>query len=197
LKESEVKIMNEQKKKRYLPLKEILFSYLALSKIFYWFSIIAEAEQRDFLGMARAFWTRFVERDVMLVAAVILFFALEKFIMKKSKGSNVFKQFLMYAIGYVGMLGLMYLYMLVLSLFFEIVFTPLIDLVAESIVGYILIAIALNIKIYFKSKEKETYKAAQADLGTSDDLAMLESLFEKGILTQEEFDSKRAGLPEV
>jgi len=51
--------------------------------------------------------------------------------------------------------------------------------------------VALNVKYYFKAKEKETFKTALPAPSAEDKLAMLQVLLDDGILTQDEFDRKR------
>ena len=183
-----------KKEKRWLPLKEILFSYLALSKVLYWLDIIDRAEEGDFWNAAEAMWVRLIDRDILLIAIVILFILLEKLILEKSKDGSVLRQVILYAVGFVGVIGLLYMHLWILSWFFPVRIPPLLELVANSIVGYILVVIALNIKIYFKTKEKETYKADPPVQDTDNTLAMLKALLDRGVLTQEEFDRKKEKL---
>jgi len=187
--------MRVKKEKRGLPLKEILFSYLALSKVLYWLDMINSAEYGDFWSGARVIWSRLINRDILLIVIVILFFVLEKLILKKSKQGDILKQALLYVAGFVGVIGLFYIYLWVGSWFVPTVtFPPLLTMVVDNIIGYILVVIMLNIKIYFKTREKETYQAASPVLDADNDLVMLQALFERGILTQEEFDCKSEGL---
>lgn len=67
------------------------------------------------------------------------------------------------------------------------------ELIIYSVVGYIVINIVLNIKSYFKKKEKETYQDDSPNQN-GDNLAMLKALLDNGILSQEEFDRKKANL---
>jgi len=191
----------KKEKRRGLPLKEILFGYLALSKILYWIDMIAGAEQGDFRNAAGAVWIRLIDRDILLVIIVILFVFLEKLLMKKFKVSGILKHVLLYVIGYVGMIGLFYMYSGVLSLFFSVDFPPLMETIVNNVVWYITVIITLEIKVYFKTKTKPDYdSAAQSAEGEAseslvpsftDKLAMLKSMLDDGILTQAEFDRKK------
>ena len=191
----------KKEKRRGLPLKEILFGYLALSKILYWIDMIAGAEQGDFRNAAGAVWIRLIDRDILLVIIVILFVFLEKLLMKKFKVNGILKHVLLYVIGYVGMIGLFYMYSGVLSLFFSVDFPPLMETIVNNVVWYITVIITLEIKVYFKTKTKPDYdSAAQSAEGEAseslvpsftDKLAMLKSMLDDGILTQAEFDRKK------
>jgi len=187
--------MRMRKKKRWLSLKEILFSYLALSKVLYWLDMTTGVEQGDFLSIFEPIWLRMLDRDFLLIALVILLFLLEKLIEKKSKINSIYKWVIFYAIGYAGMVGLFYGYSWIMSFIFTVEFPPLLTFIAESILGYIVVVIILNIKIYFKSKEKGAYKADVLDQDADNSLAMLKALLNRGILTQEEFDQKKKMLP--
>jgi len=180
-----------EKKKKFESIKMILFGYLALSKIIYWFDIITGAGQGDFLEMTEVFLTRFMQRDFILIIFVTFFFLLEKLILKKSKGNKIIKNAIMYGIGYVGIICLFYIYAWVMSWFLPVDFPPLMSLIAETILGYIAISIAMEAKMFFKAKKEETYKATSPVHSTEDKVSMLKVLFDSGILTQDEFDVKR------
>ena len=181
----------KKEKRRWLPLKEILFGYLALSKIIYWMEMIDVAEYGDVWNVAETVWLRLLNRDLLLISFVILFVVLEKLILKKSKDRDILKQVILYVVGYAGVIGLFYLYSWIASWFIPVYYPSLIDLAINNIIGYALVVIVLNIKIYFKTKEKETHKTSLPVQGMDNNLAMLKTLFERGILTQEEFDRKK------
>lgn len=178
------------KKERFLPIKEMLFSYLAISKILYWSNTIAAIDQRDLGGVGDAVLTRLLDRDLMLISIVILFYFLEKLIFKKYRDSGILKHIVLYAAGFVGMIGLFYFYTWIVSWFVVVEFPNLGAMLGNSIVWYVVIIIALNVKQYFKSKGEGTSASAPPQ-GTDNKLAMLKSLLDDGILTQEEFDCKK------
>jgi len=180
-----------EKKKKFESIKIILFGYLALSKVIYWFDIISGAGQGDFWGITEAFLTRFMQRDLILIIFVIFFFLLEKMVLKKSKGSKIINSVIVYSIGYIGVICLFYIYTWVMSWFFPVDFPPLMSLIGETILGYIAISITLEMKIFFKTKKEETYKATSSVHDTEDKVSMLKTLFDSGVLTQEEFDTKK------
>jgi len=180
------------KKDRLLPLKEILFTYLALSKVIYWSETIYRLQASgDFGGLGVGLLTRFFQRDALLILIVILFYLLDHMIHRKAKSSNILKQVLLYVIGFVGMIGLFYIYNWVFSLFVPVSIPSLGELVdLGMILGYGAAIVWINVKYYFKAKEKDTFKAALPDNSADNQLAMLQSLLNSGILTQAEFDHK-------
>jgi uncharacterized membrane protein len=156
--------------------------------------MIQGAEYGDFWNMAETVWLRLLNRDILLISFIILFIVLEKLILKKSKDRNILKQVILYVLGYVGVISLFYLYSWIASWFMPVYYPPLIDFAFNNIIGYILVVIVLNIKIYFKAKEKKTHRTPLSVQDMDNSLAMLKALFDRGILTQEEFDHKKEKL---
>jgi len=150
--------MSEKKanKKKWLPIKEILFTYLAISKVLYWVETAGQMGQGDLSIAVNAVLMRMLDRDILLVATVIFFYFLDKLIMKKSKSGSIAKYIMLYVVGFVGMIGLFYIYIWILSWFFEIQIPPLGSLAGSMLIGYVVAIIVLNAKYYFKAKEKET-----------------------------------------
>lgn len=183
--------MMSVKKEKWLPIKEILFSYLAISKTVYWVDTISAMDQSDFGDMFSTVLVRLLNRDILLIMIVIFFYFLNKFIEKKFQTGNVFKYTMYYIVGYVAMIGIFYIYTWILSWFFPLEFPSLGETVSNSIGGYAVIVVVLNIKYYFKEKEKDVFKDTPPVGTTDDNLAMLKALLEDGVLTQEEFDHKK------
>ena len=180
------------KKKRWLPIKEILFAYLAVSKMLYWVETFQTMEYPGFGGVGELVLMRLLNRDLLLIISVILFYLLDMLIWKKGSGGNrILKHTVFYAIGFVGMVSLFYIYTWILNWFFVIEIPALGVVVSNMIGGYIVIAIALEIKYYFKAKEKETFQAGLPAPSADDKLAMLQVLLDDGVLTQTEFEHKK------
>ena len=179
-------------KAKWLPLKKMLFMYLAISKAWYWFDVIV-ATNLDNLGMGgvgRLIMMRLLERDILIIGTVIAFFFLDKLIdLKKSKYSKVLEELLFFGIGYVVFIGMVFIYYLALNFFLEenVVFFG--SALVYFTVGYIIVAAIMHLKYYFKSKEKSVYVASASS--TEDQLSMLQTLLNDGILSQEEFDQKK------
>jgi len=172
-------------KKSWPPIKEMLFTYLAVTKILYWLNAISAIEQSGLSGVGDAVLTRLLHQDAIIIAGVVFFHFLENSLPKKmSKYNKVLEQIVFYAIGFVALIGIVLIYNL-------IVFGPIqIEswgaFIGGSALGYLVIMAVLNLKIYFKAKIKPEYgpPAQHAD----DKLSMLKTLLDDGVLTQEEFD---------
>ena len=148
------------KKDRMLPVKEMLFTYLAVSKAIYWVETAGGFGAGQWLQAVQAVLLRLLTRDFMLVLMVIMFFALEKLLMKN--GENLRKSAAMYIVGYAGLIALWYMQLGIARFFVEVTFPPLGELIRGTVGGFAVVIGFLNFKMYLKSKEKETYKAADA-----------------------------------
>jgi len=179
----------DKKKRNWSPIKEMLFSYLAVAKILYYFNTIMAVENRGLGNVAEAVIMR-LNQDAILIIGVVLFYFLDKFIkVKKSKYSTVLEYFIFYVVGYVMLMGVALAYFGIMILIFgtEYVYVDSWGvMVGYSIVSYGVVAIVLNIKEYFKGKAKP-----KPVYSTGDKLAMLEVLHNAGILTQEELANKK------
>ncbi|MCL2234958.1 MAG: hypothetical protein FWB98_00765 [Defluviitaleaceae bacterium] len=176
------------KKRDKLPFKELLFTYLAITKIMYWMDLVmgVGGEGFDFIGAAQAFVVRLLERDILLVLGIIAFYWLDKMLeKKKSKHGKLMEYVVFYAIGFVVLAGITAAYLGIFSL----VFGPIQvgswgAFIGYGALGYVVVAIGLNVKIYFKSRTKPDFTTNE------DKIKMLKTLREGGILTQDEFNDK-------
>ena len=175
------------------PIKEILFTYLAISKILYWFNTIIAMNQSDLESVGVAVLNRLLYQDILLISGVILFFFLDKHIhRKRSKSRKILEHILFYGVGYVALMAVTLIYFLVMRLVFGPFEIDWGSLFGYTFVAYIVVAIVLNIKDYFKAKSSSGY-ASDAQ-STDDKLAMLKALHNDGILTQDEFNQKKEKL---
>ena len=179
------------KKRNWSAIKEMLFTYLAITKIIYWMNTITAIDQGGLGSVGDAVLMRLLYQDAILIVSVVFFYFLDQRIqLKQSKYSKVLEYIVFYAIGFVVLMGILLIYN-------WIVFGPIpIDAVGAFIgnyvLGYLAIIIVLNIKQYFKAKGKP--KTAQPAQSTDDKLVMLKTLLDDGVLTQEEFDRKKEKL---
>jgi len=180
--------MKKQKKIDRSLLKELLFTYLAITKIMYWMDVImgVGTEGFDFIAIGGTVIARLLERDILLILGIIAFFWLDEMLEKKKSKHGKFMEYVVfYAVGFVVLAGITAAYLGLLSL----IFGPLEinswgAFIGYGFLGYVVVAIALNVKIYFKSK-------AKPDFATNEDkIKMLKILREGGILTQDEFNDK-------
>ena len=138
-------------------IKEMLIVYLTFSKVLYWIDTVSAIEGDDLGSVGRAVIERLIGRDIIIILGIIFFYILESFISKKAKADNISKEVLIYVIGYIGLIGIFYAYMLILSFFHSIQFPTPWQLVSDSIIGYAVAMVIINIKFYFKEKEKKKY----------------------------------------
>lgn len=185
-------------KKKWSPVKEILFTYLALNKILYWTNTITALNQSDLGNVSRIVIIRLLNQDLLIILGVITFYFLDKRIaLKKSKYSNILEYVVVYSIGYVLLMGIAFVYILIFNLIFssqsfsfgEFV-RWFIALVPSYTIGYLVAVFALEIKQFFKKKGKESSTFDESAKSTDDKLDMLRVLLNDGVLTQEEFDNK-------
>ena len=180
------------KKKAWSGVKEILFTFLALSKVLYYFYTVSEMRQSDLEGAGELLLERLIDRDLLLIGFVIIFYFLYILIFeRKSKYGGPVKYVILYTIGYAVMIGFFYFYSWVVSWFMPVQFPPLGPMIVGNIIGYIAIIISLNVKDYFKRKAKEPIVHAPAVRSADDKLTMLQALLDDGLLTQDEFDRKK------
>ena len=179
------------KKKNWPPLKELLFSYLAITKILYYFNTVMTMENRGLWSAVETVLRR-LNQDAIIIIGVILFYYLDKFIkLKKSKYSTVLEYAIFYAVGYIMLMGVALAYVGIMTLIFGTEYVQIDSwgmFMGYSIVSYGVVAIALNVKQYFKGKAKPKDMPVHS---TNDKLVMLEELHNAGVLTQEELASKK------
>jgi len=174
-------------------IKEILFTYLAISKTLYWVDTITALNQSDLGNVGQAVLMRFLGRDFLLIVGVIAFFFLNKLIdSKKSKHNKFFEHLRFYIIGYFMLFGITFIYMWILNWFYPVQIDSWGQFIGLGTVGYLAVIVVINAKYYFKEKEVSGYAASMQS--TDDKLTMLKVLLQDGILTPEEFDLKKKKL---
>ncbi|MCL2854487.1 MAG: hypothetical protein FWE21_02585 [Defluviitaleaceae bacterium] len=174
------------KKDKWKAIKEMVFAYLAVTKIMYWFGLINTVNQDGAGDLWQTVLARILHQDLPLVITVVLFHFLDKMIrLRRSKYSKVLEYIVFYAIGFVAIVGIYFIHGL---LVFGInAMTYMVNFLVNFAIGYIIVAAILEIKYRIKFKSKPL---------ADDRCAMLQTLLDDGILTQEEFDSKKGILDE-
>jgi len=181
-----------EKKRKWSPVKEMLFTYLAVTKILYWFNTITALNQSDLGYVGRSVLTRLLSQDILIITGVVFFFYLDKLaFFKKSKYNKIIENIVFYALGYVVIMGVGFLYFWIMSRFLETTQTYQWGFtLAYGTVGYVVVCIVFSIKEYSKSKDKELSGNTASVHGAEDKAAMLKALLDDGVLTQEEYDRK-------
>jgi len=188
------------KREKWKPIMEILFTYLAISKILYWYNNVTAMGQGDILGAVEGFLIRFVYNDLILIIGVIFFYFLDKFIvLKKSRERTVFmgiiENIIFYVVGYGVLMVISTAYSVILAIiegtFGQFSWSGFMVYIGYTLPAYLVVIAVFNIKDYFKKKGKEIAEGETDSQIKDKKLSMLESLLKDGILTQEEFDEKR------
>jgi len=143
----------DKKKDRLQPIKKILFAYLALSKIMYWIYYVTEFAGSGFDSVGQMVLTRFITRDVFLIACVVLWLILDKLI------KNIYIYFL---VCYALILGLVFGHMWIQELYFGIehgyVFLTMsyLEFFINFTITFIAISIIMGLKDYMKRVKHKT-----------------------------------------
>ena len=185
--------MNVKKGKR-TTLWEMLFVYLAVSKIVYWVNFIAVAFfQGDIRAVGEAVLTRLLNQDVLIILGILLVFCVERFTERKMlRFKKVWVRVIEYIVIYLLIMGIAFTYFWVAS--FILGRSINWDWGANLIYGAILllaISVVLEIKYYFKKKEKTVYSPV---LNTEEKLTMLKTLLDNNVITQDEYEDKEKTL---
>ena len=160
------------KKKKWVTIKEMLFLYLAINKIFYWFNTIISTTwgnvDYNIFGLVL---NRLLSQDLLIIFSIIFFHMMEK---------RKLKPMTQYAIAYVAFLVVIIAQIWVMNQFFDVsahfneslggffVRLGYFGFFAYYTVGFASIAIALNLKDYFKQKSKKSAETSSANAGEAD-----------------------------
>jgi len=173
---------------------EMLFAYLTVTKIFYWIDFVTVAvSEGDFRTVGNAVLTRLFDRDILNILGVFLVICIEEFIQRKmSKYKKVWKEIIGHIVIFLLMVGVVFVYFWARALILGI---PLNWNWGESFIFsgilYLIGAVVFEVKNFLKKKElTECTPVLSAD----EKLAMLETLCDNGVLTQEEYDRKKEEL---
>jgi len=180
------------KQSKWSPLKEMLFTYLAVTKILYWFNTFMAMNFDDIGEVGRAVLMRLLNQDLIMIVFIIIMFYIErKMDLAETDQGKILKRIVFYFIGYIVLVGTYILGFLLINIFATIQINWA-EFFGYTIAGYIVVAVVLSINDHFKAKEKAEKKRS---LYSEDDkLYMLNTLRENGILTQEEFDAGKGRL---
>jgi len=188
------------KKEKWKPIMEMLFTYLAISKIIYWYNNITAMGQSGILGAMEGFLIRFVYNDLFLVIGVVFFYFLNRlFILKKSRERTVLQSIIenivFYVVGYVVLIIISTSYSVILAIIegvlSEFSWSGFMVYIGYTFPAYIVVCVVLIIKEYSKKKGKEIAECETGAQIKDKKLSMLKILLNDGVFTQEEFDQKK------
>lgn len=167
------------------PVKKILFGYLAVTKVLYWIEALTYMDGIGEFG--RMFIERMLFRDLVIIAILIALHLLDKHAFNPDEtGWKAEVKF--YMVGLPIFVGIIIGYNLLLGLFFPVTIDNWLRLVGELAVIYAIMTVFMYFKHNMKKMEAETYLP---DANTPEgQIAMLKSLCDAGVLTQEEYDEK-------
>ena len=186
------------KKVKDLPIKEMIFAYLAISKVSYWLNLIAGAE--GFEGVWSGVLERLLSRDIIIILLVISIYTFEyMFIMKRKKWSGNLAQVIIVGIGFVMYIVIANTYLLVINWILQDSFNvwsflerSLRGNLLNLTISYFVIAGVVFLKETFKKKEAYAYPL---DIQRKDiKLETLKALLDDGVLSQEDFDVQKVKL---
>ena len=176
--------------RKVIDVKQLLFYYLAITKIFYWIGALGAIENLGEFGTV--FINRMINQDIMTIIVLIALSVLDYYLFRGKDSNDFIATVKLYLLGLIMFLALIVGYTFLLGLFFPVNIDDWPLFLLNWVVIFVVICVALFIKDKLKAKEAEKYLP---DADTSEGkLAMLKTLHEKGVLTQAEFDEKAATL---
>ena len=131
------KVINKKQKK--WPLKEMVITFLAISKIGAWLDKVIQFAENDYYNVWELIFDRIITRDIWIVLSIVVYYSIDKY-----KIHDFFKSIILYLIMLVGLKLFYFAYSggIGFDLNWFLNFT----------VVYLIIAIALFIKEYLKEK---------------------------------------------
>jgi len=164
----------------------MLFSYLAISKIIYYFDITVSAFfQGGLLAMGEALFIRLITQDLLIILIILLTFNTEEFVSSRiSKFSKTVNQVIVHVIDYVLYIGVLFAYFLMMNFFGLFNNANWRDNFIGFSALYLVIVAIVEIKKYLKKEEITRYTPV---LSKDEKLVMLKTLRDNNVLTQEEY----------
>ncbi|MCL2222717.1 MAG: SHOCT domain-containing protein [Oscillospiraceae bacterium] len=170
--------------------KQLLFYYLAVTKVLYWINMVGTMESLDEFGII--FLNRMVGQDIMVIMVLIAMHFLDKYLFRGKSDNDLLANVKLYSIGAVIGVAIITGYTLLIGLFVPIHINNWFIFILNLVIMFVIVSFFLHIKDRMKKKESALYLP---DAYTNESkLAMLKSLCDTGVLTQEEFDEKAAQL---
>jgi len=171
-------------------IKELLFAYLAVTKVMYWLNTFAGLDGLGEFGSA--FVSRMIGQDIVVIIILIAMYIMDERFFRGKSDRDVVANIKLFSMGLIVFLGVVTVYTLLIGLFFEVTVNSWPQFILDFSIGFVVIYVFVFLKDMVKKKQAEKYA-----LDTSTDeakIAMLKSLCEAGVLTQEECDTKCSSL---
>ena len=184
------------KKINWSAIKVMLFSYLAISKMVYWFNLVFAGYE----DVWRIVLQRFLTQDILIIIVIVFIYFFEhKFVLKQKKLNSFFADIITAIGGYIIFFVVALIYAMIVS---SLLPTPaniwlLItsDFMVNLTVVYFIIFVALTMKERFKKKEAYDYALDIQSMALK--IEMLKTLLDDGVISQEEFNKQEAKLLEA
>jgi len=187
-------VLMSVKKEKQSAILGMLFTYLAVSKVIYYYNVTTNALfQGGFQDMIAVVLERLLTQDILILLLMLLTLYTEKLVaLQILKYNKTVNQAIVHIIDYLLYIGVLTIYFLTMNFafgFFPNMFS--LEVFIYFSVLYLVIVAVVEIKKYFKKKEKTEYAPA---LSVNEKLAMLKTLHNNNVLTQEEYDNKKESL---
>jgi len=182
------------KKEKQSAIWGMLFTYLVVSKVIYYYNITTNALfQSGFRVMVEAVLERLLTQDILIILLMLLTLYTEKLVtLQILKYNKVVNQAIVHIIDYLLYIGVLAIYFGAMNFvfgFFQDMFR--LEVFIYFSVLYLVIVTVVEIKKHLKKKEITEYAPV---LSVDEKLAMLKTLLDNNVLTQEEYDSKKEQL---
>lgn len=166
--------------------KQLLFGYLAVTKVLYWINAIAYLDNFGEFGIM--FLNRLISQDIMVILILTAMHFLERYIFNGKNDNDLMANVKHYTIGLVIFIALITGYNFLLMPFVDFYIDNWFTFFLNQVIVYSIIAVFLHIKSNLKQKEAKQYiPDADTEAGK---ISLLTALRDAGVLTQEEFETK-------
>ena len=168
--------------------KQLLFAYLAVTKVMYWINTINAMDGLGEFGFL--FVNRMLNQDIMVIVVLVAMNFLDKYLFRGKSDNDLIANVKLYVIGVVMFVILIAGYHFLLGLFLPVYIPYWHQFILQLVAMFTIISFVLYIKERLKKKESALYLP---DADTDEvKLSMLKSLRDADVLTQEEFEEKSA-----
>ena len=176
--------------------KELLFAYLAITKVFYWVNTLNAIPQGEMQEVLLAVANRMIGQDIMVVVILLLMGALDTYIENHPElRSQITRRLLVYGIGYI----IYVISIIVYSVLVGVIFGGLenlrdsfffaLEILPMTSVIFFVASFVLSLKERMKKTEALLY-LPEADSPEAR-INMLDKLCACGVLSEEECERKK------